>query len=185
MKPFSTPEGRACRLGAVLASFLLLLACATGISSQSKALVDYGGPFDPLSKNPEGFSGKVVLVGGRILELTTGSTVSEVTVLQHPLDVASDRPKAEKGSSGRFIIQTESFLDPEVFRRGYYITVVGRIVGKREQQVGGHPIVLPRIDPLETKLWIPSAGSSGPSVSFGVGVGSGGSGGGVGVGTWF
>ncbi len=185
MRTISIPKGRACRLGAVLASWLLLLACATGISSQSKALVDYGGPFDPLSQNPDGFNGKVVLVGGRILEVTTGSTISEVTVLQHPLDAASDRPKAEKGSSGRFIIETESFLDPEVYRRSYYITVVGRVVGKSEQQVGGHSITLPRIEPMETKLWIPSAGSSGPGVSFGVGVGSGGSGGGVGVGTWF
>lgn len=176
------------RLLSTLALTMLLAACASGITSTTKKLVDYKGPFDALAKHPDGFNGRVVLVGGRILEVNAGPSFSEVVVLQHPLDGSSDRPRAEKGSSGRFIIQSGEFLDPEVYRRSYLVTVAGTVVGKAEKQVGAHAMTLPRIEVLESKLWVPSSGvDRRPAVSFGVGVGSGGSDGGVGVGvgTWF
>lgn len=147
-------------------------SCATGITSEVKKQVSYTGPFEELSRNPEGFKDKVVLVGGRILEVNTSASVSEVIVLQHPLDVSSDRPKAEKGSKGRFILQSQQFLDPEVYRRSYLVTVAGKVIGKAEKQVGDYSMTLPKIEPIEVKLWPPAARSDYPAVTFGVGVGT-------------
>jgi outer membrane lipoprotein len=150
----------------------LVAGCAGGLSHEVKKQVSFSGSFEMLAANPEAYIGEVALLGGRILEVKVETTSSEVIVLQHPLDVSSDRPKSEKGSQGRFILQSSEFLDPEIYRTSYLISVAGRVTGKAEQKVGEFTMTLPRIEPIEVKLWAPQAASSYPHVTFWFGVGT-------------
>lgn len=159
--------------GAALGVLLALLAgCASGLSSEAKRQVTYSGPFAQLAASPSGMVGQVVRVGGRILEVGAGESRSEILVLQHPLDPSSDRPKREKGSEGRFLVESKTFLDPEVFRPSDLVSVVGKVVGSSRRQVGGYSMVLPHIEPIEVKVWTPVEGPGYPAVTFGIGVGT-------------
>lgn len=129
-----------------------LIGCATGISQQARSLVTYRGPFSELQQRPEHHLEQVVHLGGKIIEASAGSGRSEVKVLQLPLDWQG-RPMEGDRSDGRFILRSTDFLDPEVFRAGSLISVVGTLAGSETRPVGSFPYRHPVILPIETRHW--------------------------------
>ena len=143
--------------------FVLLLgaACATGISRQ---LLDEAGIpilFEDLVSNPREYRGRVVVLGGYILEIQNEPGGSVLTVLQAPLDWRN-KPKSRDLSQGRFFVTTNKFLDPEVYAKDRRLTVGGLVVGVREQSVGGATYRFPTIEAQELQLWPKKTYPAGP-----------------------
>ena len=149
---------------------MLVTGCAAGISQQSRSKVTYTGSFSALQKTPDAYKGEVILLGGRIIEVKTSPPLSELYVLQLALG-ASGRPVNSDQSQGRFIVQTKQFLDPAVYQKDLFLTLVGTLKGSKVLPIGGFEYAYPLVEPLEIKLW-PKEIQTQPVIHFGFGVGA-------------
>jgi outer membrane lipoprotein len=132
--------------------FCRLLACAP---VPIRTVEDRGGttvPFAVLLANPQAFTGKLVIIGGYVLETANNPEGSILTVLQAPLDYQK-QPGDKDRSAGRFLVRIQKFLDPEVYSKERKVTVGGQVAGVRPKQVDGAVYDYPLIDSQEIYLW--------------------------------
>jgi outer membrane lipoprotein len=151
-------------------SIMLVTGCTAGISRQARAMVTYTGTFSSLQKTPGDYKGEVVMLGGRIIEIKASSSLSEITVLQLVID-SGGRPLNPDQSGGRFIVQARKFLDPAIYQKDLYLTVVGTLKGSRVGLIGGFRYAYPLVDAIEIKLW-PEGMRTGPDIHLVIGVGA-------------
>jgi outer membrane lipoprotein len=157
----------------VIAAVLLLAGCAHVISRGVLQEVDTSVSFVQLSKDPEAYQGKTVLLGGDVIETQNLSDKTLVVVLQRPLDRRGE-PSAGDVSEGRFIITTPGFLDPAIYGSGRKITVAGTVVGKEVRPLGEIKYTYPIIEKRELYLWPEEETASDEAdVHIGVGIGVG------------
>lgn len=157
----------------VMAAVLLLAGCAHVISKEVLQEVDTSVSFVQLSKDPEAYQGKTVLVGGDVIETQNLSDKTLVVVLQRPLGRLGE-PGAGDVSEGRFIIQAPGFLDPAIYSPGRKLTLAGTVVGKEVRPLGEIEYTYPVIEKQELYLWPEEEyASDEPKVHFGIGVGVG------------
>lgn len=149
---------------------MLVVGCASGISKASLSQITFKGNFSDLQKNPDAFSNEIVMFGGKILETKVAPDSSELTVLQLPLD-SSGRPVNQIQSEGRFLVQSNQFLDPANYKKGAFLTVVGLSKGKEIRPIGDYDYVYPLLEEIEIKLW-PNETKASPRFHFGFGVGT-------------
>ncbi len=116
--------------------FFLLSGCAHVISKDLRGKADPSLTFREVFQNPNAYQGKMVIWGGDIVKTINqkdGTTLVEV--FQLPLSRRGE-PNETYPSEGRFLILTEKYLDPYLFRRGRKITVAGEILGERTMALG-------------------------------------------------
>ncbi len=91
--------------GSVLLFLLLggFTACSPAISKKVREEAGDAVPFEALLKQIDDYKGRVVIVGGYILETANETDGSRITVLQAPLD-SQNRPKSSDLSEGRFMV---------------------------------------------------------------------------------
>ena len=156
----------------ILGIFLVMLVvgCAAGITQQSRSRVTFTGSFSELQKTPDSFIDEVVILGGKILEIQSSQTSSEVIVLQLPLG-SNSRPVNSDQSKGRFLVRSDQFLDPAIFQKGRLLTVVGTLESSQARAIGGFKYVYPILEAIEIKLW-PAESRTKPSFRFGIGIGT-------------
>lgn len=158
------------RLILLFAAVLLLVTsgCSRPFPSRVTAQVDKSISFSDLSKDPESYKGKWVMLAGVIVAATTekdGRTFIEV--VQKPAD-REGRPYRTDESGGRFIVVSKQFLDPAIYGRGRVISVVGEVIGESVRPLGEITYRYPLLAVQALHLWEPSYG---PRFSIGVGVG--------------
>lgn len=150
----------------------ILSGCATGISQYAGSQVTYHGSFSVLQADISRHRGEVVMLGGKVVETHSTQFVSEITVLQLPLD-GRGRPIDGDRTEGRYLVRSAQFLDPALYEKGTLITVVGTLTGGESRLIGGFSYVHPVVEILEVKTW---HGRQDTEPSFHLGIG---------VGTWF
>ncbi len=157
--------------GLFLCIWLLLfsLGCATGISRQVRSQVTYTGPFSDVQKAPDKYMGEIVILGGKILNNKASQVSSELTVLHLPTG-SGNRPKDNDQSEGRYLIQTDQFLDPAIYKKGDLLTVAGKLSGSEFRTIGGFDYIYPKLKAIEIKLW-PKEDHNYPRFHIGIGVG--------------
>ena len=109
------------------------------------------------------------MFGGKILNNQASTAFSELTVLQLRIDNRG-RPKDGDQSEGRYLIQSDQFLDPAIYKKEALLTVAGRITGSEVRAIGGFDYIYPILKAIEIKLW-PKANHNYPRFHFGIGVG--------------
>lgn len=129
-----------------------LTGCAPGISRQFREQIRVPITFKTLLEEPEAHRGQKVILGGYIVETVNQQESSLLTILQAPLD-HQDKPKSQDLSMGRFLVQTEKFLDPEIYNKNRKITVGGTVFGGRLQPLGDRTYLYPVIGAEELHLW--------------------------------
>ena len=149
---------------------MFVTGCAAGISRQSRAKVTYTGTFSEILKTPKAYKGEVVMIGGRIIETKVSSPLSEIMVLQLALDI-NGHPLNPDQSGGRFIVQVKKLLDPAIYQKDMYLTLVGTLKGSKIESIGGFQYEYPLIEAIEIKLW-PKGMRTGPIIHLGIGVGT-------------
>ena len=93
-----------------------------------------------------------VLLGGYLLETANESDGTRLTLLQAPLD-SRNKPKSQDLSQGRFVVQTDRFLDPAIYTKGRKVTVGGKVWGTMPQPLGNLTYEYPLIKAEELHLW--------------------------------
>jgi outer membrane lipoprotein len=144
--------------------------CTTGISQKSRTQINYTGPFSAVQAQPETYTGKIVMWGGRIVENLPKGKAAELVVLQLELKENGYPIESDK-SEGRFLVRSDKFLDPAIYYEGALITVVGRLEGSETQNIGEMPYVYPVVSVIEIKKWVPGEEPS-TRFMFGIGIGA-------------
>ena len=103
-------------------------------------------------ENSERFAGLPIRWGGTIVDVTNEEEYSEMQVLYYPLN-AFGRPSLRQPNGGRFLMQSDKFLDPAIYVNGTEITVAGTFSGEIDRKVGNKTIQLPLISSAESHLW--------------------------------
>ncbi len=154
-------------LAAVLALFTA--GCARPpFPQQTMDQVDRTISFSELSRDPAGFKGKWVMLGGVFVRSNTekdGSTYLEI--VQKPSD-KEGRPLHTDRTGGRFIAVSKEFLDPVLFQHNREVTIVGEVKGEITRPLDEMPYRYPLLEIKGLHIWEPY---SGPRFGVGVGIG--------------
>lgn len=151
------------RFGMLSIAFLLLPACAgkSMIPVDLEKQVDSTLSFTQVKEAPTTHLGKVIVLGGEILDATRLKERTRLTVLQLPTSrnhqPAMDRTK----SQGRFLAFQTEFLDPATVPNGTRITVVGKISGAMTELLDEMDYTYPTVTIEFLKVW-PEAGQLPP-----------------------
>jgi outer membrane lipoprotein len=132
---------------------IFLSGCAHVISKDLRGKADPSLTFGQVHQNPNAYKGKLVVWGGEIVQtenLKDGTT--QIEVFQKPLGWRGE-PKDTGYSEGRFLILTEQYLDPYLFRRGRKITVAGEIQGEKIKPLGEMDYRYPVVSSKQIYLW--------------------------------
>ena len=121
-------------------------------------------PFPLLAARADDFEGRLVIVGGYVLEVRNRNAQTLLVVLQAPLDGGQEPLDADR-SEGRFMVRHDRFLDPEVFTKGRKVTVGGIVQGLTREAIGDDLYPYLTLESREIFLWEketypPPAGSS-------------------------
>lgn len=150
---------------------LVVAGCAAVISQESLKTVDQDIRFEQLLENPDAYRGKVVLLGGEIINTENVPNKTVIVVLQRSLGY-NKKPDSEGESKGRFIVSTPGFLDPAIYRPRRKITVVGSVMGKQVRPLGELEYAYPVIEKKELYIWpVEGAPATSPRFHIGIGIG--------------
>jgi outer membrane lipoprotein len=145
---------------------LQLAGCAPPFPKELLERTDRKADLAELLADPDRFAGKLVLLGGTIVDTRNLREGTEIEVLQHPLD-GEGRPRTGDETTGRFLAQTPRFLDAAVYHRGRSLTVIGEVAGTSVRKLGEIEYRYLVLQEKDLYLWPPSAG---PRFSIGIGV---------------
>jgi outer membrane lipoprotein len=137
----------------MLCSVVILLgACAPVISPQLMEQVDRNMTYGSLSSRPDEAKGKIVLLGGTIVQTVPKPEETEIEVVQKQVS-SSGEPYLTDKSEGRYLVVINRFLDPAIYRSGRDITVAGEVQGSALRRLGEIDYRYPVIAALEIYLW--------------------------------
>jgi outer membrane lipoprotein len=122
--------------------------------------------FQELKKEPEKFKGTWVMLGGMIVASKYSKEGTLLEILQRPLET-DGRPHQTDSTEGRFLVQSDTFLDSAVYHEGRLITVVAEVIGRKELPLDDIMYPYPLLMVKDLHLWDPSQG---PRFFFGIGV---------------
>ena len=146
--------------------FSMAAACGPPFPKDLLDKIDRNVSYDGVHKDPDRFTGALLMLGGMIVETKNLKDGSRIEVLQRPLD-GEGRPRDTDETGGRFLITTSQFLDGAVYHRGRLITVVGEGAGQRTLALDETEYRYPELAAKSIHLW---SASGGPRFTFGVGV---------------
>ncbi|MBS1269684.1 MAG: Outer membrane protein slp [Gammaproteobacteria bacterium] len=102
--------------------------------------------------NPEAHIGKRVRWGGTISDIENLENRTVITVVARRI-TRKGEPLADTPSTGRFLAETERFLDPEEYKSGRRLTVKGRITGTRSSKIDQYLYTYPVVTTENPYLW--------------------------------
>ena len=129
-----------------------LMACASRPPAGFEPLAPETPTPGMAQQAPEEYRGQSVRWGGEILAVFNNARDTEFEIFGRPLYYNAE-PKPDGGDGVRFIALIERFLDPADYRPGKRLTVVGRLLGNREQNVGEYPYPYPVVEVDRYHLW--------------------------------
>ncbi len=164
--------------------------CAGGPNPIPESLapqIDKTVSFEQLLENPDAHVGKLVVLGGQVLQAKRLTDATRIEVLQLPLG-DSERPTSQRTSSqGRFLAFETTFLDPATLSDQPQVTIVGEVTGLATANLDETEYRYPTIAIKHMHVWEAQAQNQQPGFGVGLGIGGGGGGfgGGIGIGTGF
>lgn len=139
--------------GFLLIPFFFITGCAHVISNDLRAKADPSLTFIAVFENPNAYQGKTVIWGGEIIKTINqkdGTTLIEI--FQLPLSRTGE-PNETYPSEGRFLILTDKYLDPYLFKQERKITVAGEILGEEFRKLGEMDYRYPLLSGKQIHLW--------------------------------
>lgn len=98
------------------------------------------------------YQGEAVRWGGVVAEVSNQENQAEMTLVQFPV-TRYGKPITTANSAGRFIVQTDSFLDPLVYEKGAVVTVLGTITGEQTRKVDQKSLQMPVVTMTDSQVW--------------------------------
>lgn len=102
--------------------------------------------------DPDRYTGAKVRWGGTISEVRNLESRTVITVVARPL-TGKGEPLGDESALGRFFAEVNRFLDPEEYRSGRRITVVGRFTGTRQSKIDQYVYDYPVVQAQHLYMW--------------------------------
>jgi outer membrane lipoprotein len=131
---------------------LLVQGCTYAISPEMVDQSDNTLTFRQLQADPDTFKGKIIILGGIIVQTSTTKHATIIEIVERPLDYWG-KPKRTNKTEGRFLVVHNGYLDPMLFSPGSAITVAAEIEGTRGKSLGEIDYSYPVVVSKELKLW--------------------------------
>ena len=131
---------------------VLMGSCSYAISERYRERATREIGFSHIQKNPDAYVNEIFILGGTIIETKNTDEGTEIEILQNPVD-RYGRIEDRDASQGRFILLSSRHLDPMIYKNGRTITVAGKLVGSRKQELGETVYTYPLIEAEEIHLW--------------------------------
>ncbi|CAL1241143.1 Slp family lipoprotein [Candidatus Methylocalor cossyra] len=141
------------RLAGLLIPILMVGCASSPISKPLRQATEKQPSFAEINARPDAFKGRMVRLGGVIVQTLNKPKVSEVEVLQKPLQKYDDRPQDTDASLGRFLVRCPGFLDPAVYAKGREVTVAGEVEGRETRPLDQIQYTYPVIGCKQIYLW--------------------------------
>lgn len=151
--------------GGLLLLGLLLGACASPLSREARFEAEPYVEIPRLLEFPEFYQGKTLLLGGVIVASEVNREGSLLEVLRYELD-RSDRPLQPDETSGRFLVRTPRFLDPELYAKGRLVSLTGTFEKVESRPLGDLTYRYPLLSLGEIYLWPKQEPYLGPPGSY-------------------
>lgn len=136
----------------LLGLVLLTQACSYAISRDTASRADRSLAFQKLSAEPRTHIGKIVILGGEIIDAQHVKNGTLIEVIQRELDYW-DKPRRTNRSGGRFLILHRARLDDMVYAAGREITVAGEVAVRGQSGPDVDPSIPFFLHVRELKLW--------------------------------
>jgi outer membrane lipoprotein len=135
----------------VVLLLLLLGACASGPSFDTS---QFDRSLTPavVSAEPQHATGRQVLWGGIILEVTNLAHSTLVEMQAYPLGYR-DKPRPDEAPLGRFLLEQGGFLEPAVYTKGRLLTVAATITRIDTGNAGESGQTCPVVEAKHLYLW--------------------------------
>lgn len=115
--------------------------------------IEHSLTFPQIKESPESFKGKLVILGGQVLEAKRLQDSTRLIILQLPL-IKDQEPTTElTQSQGRFIAEHQEFLDPATVPPGTRITLVGELSGSVSRSLDETVYAYPTLIIKHFKVW--------------------------------
>ena len=143
------------RFGLLPIAFLLLPACAgqSIIPLDIEKQVDQTLSFAQVKETPATHVGKVLVLGGEILDAMRLKEHTRLTILQLPTGRNYAPTMDRTMSRGRFLAFQTEFLDPATVPSGTRITIVGKVSGATTELLDEMDYTYPTVNILFLKVW--------------------------------
>lgn len=136
-----------------VSSVTLLLAALLGGCATPEAL---RGDYPEITPAQAAASGTAstgtIRWGGPILSMNNTGDSTCFEILSRPLD-AQGRPRHVDRDQGRFLACYAGFKDPEVYKPGRDVTVIGTLAGTEQRKVGEFDYTYPKVAASAVHLW--------------------------------
>ena len=137
---------------AILSLSFMLDGCALTPKSPNRRESYEKIPFSEILRSPEQYRGKVVRLGGVIVDVVHKEEGSTLEILEKPLNWRG-RPKPGDESGGRFMAVFGKFLDKAIYRSNRPLTIIGEIIGMKTAPIGEMVYNYPLLSGREIHLW--------------------------------
>lgn len=152
-KGIFTMNGRFSHLVILSMTILIIGGCAHAISRQNRLIALKDLTPESILQEFETYKGRLVLMGGEIIETKNLETETLIEILQKPLSRYNDRPIKSQEYGGRFLVRYNTFKDPYIFSKEKEITVAGIVVEKEVSKIGQREYTYLVLENRETHLW--------------------------------
>ena len=119
--------------------FITLTGCQAWISEQVRSTADDETLFEEIFENPNSHKGKIIVLGGEVLQLQYQEQKTEVEFAEIPL-YKGGHPALGFDPGQRFFVVFPHRLDPYLFKKGKVMTLAGRVVGTKTVQGADYPL---------------------------------------------
>jgi outer membrane lipoprotein len=146
----------------------LLAGCGARIPATLQSQVSWELGFAEIRRQPEAYIGRLVALGGSVLQIEAVDQGYRAVVSELPLDPSRHRPVANQPPRGLFLLLLPRRTLPPDLRPGREVTVVGEVLGKGTLTGAAEAEALPLLEERHTHVW----GSSWwPQIYIGIGGG--------------
>lgn len=133
-------------------SLLFLQGCTYAISPGLADRADKTIPFEKLQADPDSFKGKLLVLGGTIVQAMAVNQGTLLEVDRKPLDYWG-KPVRTSRKGSRFLAFSPGHLNTMAYAPGVDITLAGEVLGTGSPMIGDKRYDDPVVFVKELKLW--------------------------------
>lgn len=136
----------------IAAAMLTLAGCSTFPDSLQTANEDALVTYNTAANNPDQVVGQQARWGGVIADVSNGEDFTVIEMVHFPLK-SWGRPTVGDDTQGRFLALIKGFVDPEIYKQGRSLTVLGTFKGTRDGKIDDYTYRYPVIEVSGYHLW--------------------------------
>lgn len=135
-----------------LSLICLILTACSNLPPAIKEAPLYDISYSQASQAINNYKNAPVRWGGVIVDVDNQQDYSLLQVLYYPL-TSYGKPVLDEANEGRFVVKSQSFLDPAIYTKNTAITVAGTLAGDIERTIGNKTMRMPMISATTLHLW--------------------------------